>query len=173
MQKLFTASIIFFSCSVFSSAYAQNIYGSSTTSGNNTSSSSQVMTSEQFKNRVNTLGKQTKNSISQQVDEKFKGGTAVKTPPLPTPLPSDDTNADNNQATPAAMAPGTVSPAPVTPQPATAANSTAPAPSSAQTSNPAASSSQPYSGFGTGQTNQKTAPSGGSNKSGGNWNVGY
>lgn len=169
MQKLFTLGIIFLSGTVFSSAYAQDIYGSSAAPAGSASQSNQVMTNEQFKNKVDSLSKQTKNSITQQVDDQLKGGTPITGPTPPGMQPSEDSSSTSTQTPPAP-----VQPAPAVQQPAAAPSAAMPTTNSTQSSKPAASpSSQPYTGFGGGQAKPASNSGGEPKKSGGNWNVGY
>lgn len=169
MQKLFAFGLILLSGTAFSNAFAQDIYGSSTTPAGSAPPSNQVMTNEQFKSKVDSLGKQTKNSITQQVDDQLKGGTPITAPTPPGMQPSED-----NTSTSAQTPPATMPPAPVMQQPAAAPSAAMPTTNSTQSNKPAASpSSQPYTGFGGGQAKPASNSGGETKKSGGNWNVGY
>lgn len=172
MQKK-TAFVILFS-TLLTAVYAQNFYGTTPAGSDTSSTSSQVMTNDQFRSTVDSLGKQTKTNLSNQVDNQLKGGTPVTpSPTVPAPGTATGTQpAAGNPPAPETAAPQEQQFAPP-PPPGGMQGSAPPPPAGPPSAQPGGS--QPYTGFGGTQPKQGGAAQGQGqqgNTSGG-WNVGY
>lgn len=132
-----------------------------------------VLSPSDFRNAVNKKAQETSNSITQQVQSQFI--TQTPSQPSPPPPPSQAPSRTPTSSTvPANTMPPTT--APTTPYQSTGsiANSPVLAPPPAPTPPPAAPTTpvqnQPYTGFGTGNTNKNAAPASGNS---GGWNIKY
>lgn len=167
-----------------STVFAQTFFGPGSKKKEDTQTKqpaqSQVMSSDEFKNAVSNLNQQTKDNLTQQLNQQLAkqppllpsslpNPTEVTPPanqniPIPTPVPVPS-GAPAMQIPPAATAPvPSETPAIQTPPPASA-----PAPS--YSTRP--SQGETYTGFGTGKSSTgTTTPSPSSGNSGG-WNIKY
>lgn len=142
------------------------------------SSSGQIMSNDSFNGTVEKRAAETTNKLSQTVQQQLKSST-------PPPPPSTSTAPASSQEKAAQPAQGSDADAanmPPKTQPATppqAMQPVTPAPAQSSTSQPA-TSTDVYTGFGSGQSNQGNQKSNSNSSSGGsqdgkskNWNVGY
>lgn len=183
MQKLMLKHIITIAALTYClsiPAKAQSIFdfGSKKTSPQAaTTTPSPVMSADQFKNAVKAKSEATQNTISQQATQQF-----IKQPPLPAkqpPVPMDNTSSSSAlEQAPVSEAPKTQQPATLPPLPS-APQPTYPPPTAGGSQAtpyapppPVAPSTQPYTGFGTGDQNKTPAPQQPAGNSGG-WNIKY
>ena len=131
--------------------------------------SSTVMSGEQFKGTVDSLGKQTNSSVSQTVQSQVKSSpTSPPAPPVTESTSTTSTTQPASTETEPAARPQPAAPAAAPP------STTAPAaqPAAQLPQQPAPASSDTYTGFGGGQQQQQK--SGGQDQnSKKSWNVGY
>lgn len=146
------------------------------------SSPNKVMSPDQFRSRVNTLGQESKTPATNQINQILN----AKQPPPPAPE-SAQTNTTQSTTTTSAPTPSippvgagsptaptaqpNVAPAPVSPQ--APGGTTLPAPQAPVGSKPAAAPQpQPYTGFGV-PANQNQGGSTNTDKSNTGWNIKY
>jgi hypothetical protein len=169
MQRLAAVAIVMLSGTFFSTSFAQN-FDSTGAAASNTPAASPVMTNDQFKSTVQSLSKQTKSNLSQQVDQELIGkgstsGTETPPPVQPTNTPQPDAGATSSQNSTG------MTTTPAAPPPAAMKK---PGPNSPASGQGAPAQSQIYTGFGGAQPPaQKNETSGTENKTNSNWNVGY
>ncbi len=176
------ASTLIFSVTVAVFAQPTFFGGGSTSKQPPGPPSNQVMSPEDFNNTIATLKQQSQDSLKQQLNQQLK-----KSPAIPTPGSnangSPETPTNDVTPTPAASAPPSLPPTPtlptqqratpVTPPAATTGNNTPSNPGYNPGLGQSPTQSQPYTGFGSGNT-EKAGSSGSSTKSSsGGWNIKY
>lgn len=175
--KLSVITLIVIASSGTSITLAQSFFDSSPSS-TQPNTPKKPMSADEFKNAVNKMGQETKSSITQQANQQFMKqqpqGFSSSATPTPTAPPPEA--APNTTAAPTTAMPPSSQYAPNTTINPTAPTAAAPAarPPSYGTPAAAPTQSQPYTGFGTGNTNPKntSSPNPSSNNSGG-WNIKY
>jgi hypothetical protein len=171
MQKL--SAFVIFSSLLLPPVYAQNFMGTgSTPASGDAGASSQVMTSEQFKSTVDSLSKQNKTNLSNQVDDQLKAGSTVTpAPSIPTPNTTPVEQPAPTATNPPSFVPEP--PSPNTPSGPSTKLQTPPPNSATSPTTTQPSANQPYTGFGGTQPKQNQN-SGGTQQGGSSgWNVGY
>jgi hypothetical protein len=171
-------------CLGSSTTWAQSFFNSNANSGSGTtaaSASKSVLSADEFKNAVNTMGQQTQSTISQQAKQQFS--KPLQQPAVAAP--------SMNNVQPSEMNPSAPNTSYSTPPPTTAHPTQLPSGYSGTSSAPAyappppppapptnygtqnlPSQNQPYTGFGGANSNNKGAPSP-PPSNGGGWNIKY
>lgn len=181
MRKILQVMAVIISGTLLSDAFAVAAPPVPTYGGHvapDPASNGQVLGNDAFKSTVDKLGTQTNNKLNQTVQQQLKSAPPPPTNTAPPegndaaakPKQNSDVTDSDTAANAANKTPNT-QPAAATPQQTTIQPATPPAQQSSQP----ATSSEVYTGFGSGgQTNQKSKSSGGSQDSkSSNWNVGY
>lgn len=161
MQKMFFLASIILSGLFYTECYAQTL---------DSSSSNPPMSREENSKAISKIHSDSQKDLLDQAKQIMKSGPEAVQPPRAT----DEDNADTNTQT--KPTPNPVKPSQPTQPAAPATSYSAPntgnsTPSATPKTTTPADSSQPYSGFGTGQSS--TTPSNNSNSKGSNWNMGY
>lgn len=158
---------------VFAPVFAQAFFGTNSKKPDSLPAGTNRLSPDDFRNKVDSLSKDTKSAINQELNQKLSQQPVTPTPTIEKPPQSDEMTT----STPAAAAPA----APLATPPATTGTNTLPppsyppAPAPVPAPAPTSPARQPdvYTGFGAGSSKQGGTTGSGSSDSSGGWNVKY